>query len=270
MAEPGSELRADCQRCFGLCCVALNFARSADFAIDKPAGQPCPNLRADFRCVIHDQLRPRGFAGCAAFDCFGAGQKVAQVTYGGRDWRRAPETAEQMFRVFSVMQRLHELLWQLTEALKLDGAHELRPELTAARDELERVSLGGPEELLAVDVTSRRRHAGALLARASRRARAGVRAKDLDLAGADLVGKRLRGKDFHGANLAGALLLGADLRRADLRMADVNAADLRAADLRGADLSSSLFLSQAQLDSARGDHDTLLPPALRAPAQWSS
>jgi hypothetical protein len=31
-------LRADCERCFGLCCVAPAFAASADFAIDKDAG----------------------------------------------------------------------------------------------------------------------------------------------------------------------------------------------------------------------------------------
>ena len=38
------ELRADCSRCVGLCCVAPAFARSADFAVDKPAGTPCTNL----------------------------------------------------------------------------------------------------------------------------------------------------------------------------------------------------------------------------------
>jgi uncharacterized protein YjbI with pentapeptide repeats len=76
-------LRADCERCFGLCCVAPAFSASADFAIDKDAGCPCPNLQADFRCAIHDRLRQRGFAGCTVYDCFGAGQKVAQVTFGG-------------------------------------------------------------------------------------------------------------------------------------------------------------------------------------------
>ena len=49
-----TDLRADCSSCFGLCCVALTFSRSADFAIDKPAGEACPNLSADFRCGIHD------------------------------------------------------------------------------------------------------------------------------------------------------------------------------------------------------------------------
>ena len=78
-----SGLRADCERCFGLCCVALPFAVSADFALDKPAGTPCPNLRGDHRCGIHAKLRPSGFTGCTVYDCFGAGQRVSQVTFGG-------------------------------------------------------------------------------------------------------------------------------------------------------------------------------------------
>ena len=52
-------LRADCERCFGLCCVALAFAASADFAIDKDAGQPCPNLQPDYRCAIHSTMTGR-------------------------------------------------------------------------------------------------------------------------------------------------------------------------------------------------------------------
>ena len=81
-----TELRADCTQCFALCCMVPAFAASADFALDKPAGHPCPHLHPDSRCGIHAELRPRGFAGCAAYDCFGAGQRVSQVTVG-RDWR---------------------------------------------------------------------------------------------------------------------------------------------------------------------------------------
>ena len=50
--------QADCADCFGLCCVALPFARSADFAVNKPAGKPCSNLQSDVRCGIH---AARGF-----------------------------------------------------------------------------------------------------------------------------------------------------------------------------------------------------------------
>ena len=84
-----AHLRADCSRCAGLCCVAPAFAASADFAIDKPAGTPCPNLRDDFRCGIHAAAAASaGFPGCEVFDCFGAGQQLTQVTFGGRSLAR--------------------------------------------------------------------------------------------------------------------------------------------------------------------------------------
>ena len=142
-----STLRADCERCFGLCCVAPAFSTSADFAISKDAGHPCPNLQPDFRCGIHARLRQRGFPGCAVYDCFGAGQKVAQVTFGGQDWRRSPGIAEQMFRVFTIMRQLHELLWYLGEALTLPAARPLYPELSRALEETERLTRGSPDAL---------------------------------------------------------------------------------------------------------------------------
>ncbi|WP_448629835.1 hypothetical protein [Cellulomonas soli] len=38
--------------------MALPFARSSEFAFDKPAEQPCRNLADDFRCRVHAELRP--------------------------------------------------------------------------------------------------------------------------------------------------------------------------------------------------------------------
>ncbi len=70
-------------------------------------------------------LRTKGFPGCTVYECFGAGQRVAQQTYHGQDWRQAPATAHQMFDVFRVMRQLHELLWYLAEALTLRSAEAL-------------------------------------------------------------------------------------------------------------------------------------------------
>jgi uncharacterized protein YjbI with pentapeptide repeats len=263
-----SSLRADCERCFGLCCVAPAFSASADFAIDKDAGQPCPNLLADFRCSIHDRLRPQGFGGCSVYDCFGAGQKVAQVTFGGRDWRRTPEIAERMFGVFTIMRQLHELLWYLSEALTLEAARPLHGELSLALQETERLTHGSPDALAELDVGAHRREVSSLLLRASELARAGVQRRETDLSGADLVGKDLSGADLSGASLRGALLIGADLSGADLRMADLTGADLRGADLSGADLTGSIFLTQSQLEASKGDPGTKLPPSLTGPAHW--
>jgi len=262
-------LRADCERCFGLCCVAPAFSASADFAIDKDAGQPCPNLRPDFRCGIHARLREQGFPGCTAYDCFGAGQQVAQVTFGGQNWRRDPQAAQQMFAVFSTMRQLHELLWYLTEALTLQPVRQLHDELSRTLDETEHLTLGSADALADLDVAAYRRSVNALLLRASELVRAGVRRRNLDRSGADLIGANLKGDDLKGANLAGAYLIAADLSGADLRLADLIGADFRNADLSGADLTESIFLTQSQLDAAKGDADTKVPPSLTRPSHWS-
>jgi uncharacterized protein YjbI with pentapeptide repeats len=263
-----ARLRADCRRCVGLCCVAPALSASADFAIDKPAGTPCPNLRPDFGCGIHARLRERGFPGCAVYDCFGAGQQVTQVTFGGRDWRGTPELAGSMFAAFAVMRQLHELLWHLAEALALPAAAPAHRRIGRALEQTERLTGGRPEELAALDVAAHRRQVNVLLVEASDLARAAAGRRGPDHRGADLVGRDLHGADLRAASLRGALLVGADLRRADLRLADLTGADLRAADLSGADLSSALFCTQSQLDAARGDGATRLPRARTRPAHW--
>jgi len=267
-ADDRTRLRADCARCVGLCCVVPAFAASADFAIDKAAGEPCPNLRADFRCGIHDRLRERGFPGCATYDCFGAGQHVTQVTFSGRDWRQAPGVAAQMFAAFPVMRALHELLWYLTEALALAAAEPLHAGLRRIRADVDEYTRLDPAGLAALDLPGLRRRAGDLLGGASELVRHQVRERPPDRRDADLVGANLAGADLRAANLRSAQLIGADLSGADLRTADLLGADVRGTDLSGADLSGSLFLVQAQLDAARGDAGTTLPTAVHHPAHW--
>ncbi|MGE5703609.1 MAG: pentapeptide repeat-containing protein, partial [Clostridia bacterium] len=255
----------DCERCFGLCCVALPFAASSDFAIDKEAGRPCGNLQPDFRCGVHTSLRQRGFRGCTVYECFGAGQKVAHVTFGGKDWRSAPEIAKQMFEVFPIMRQLHELLWYITEAMELPAANPIHRELKDALDKTEDLTHLDPDALLKVDVAVHRADVNTLLLRTSElvRAQAPRPKKGQQKTfgrGADLIGAKLGGADLRGANLRGAYLIAADLRGADLRMADLIGADFRDADIRGADLTESLFLTQSQLNAARGDAKTKLPP----------
>jgi hypothetical protein len=262
-------LRADCEHCFGLCCVVPALTASADFAIDKDAGQPCPNLHDDFRCSIHDRLRERGFPGCTTYDCFGAGQQVAQVTFGGRDWRRAPGIAQDMFAAFTVMRQLHELLWYLTEARALPAAEPLGDELDQALDKVDRLTRSDADAVIGLDVGALRGDASHLLRRASELARGGGR-PGAELSEADLIGKDLADADLRAACLRNAYLIGANLRGADLRAADVLAADFRGADLRGADLSTSIFLIRSQVDAARGDAATRLPPGLSRPGHWAA
>ncbi len=281
MSEPSSHgispvnLKANCEKCYGLCCVALPFSASADFAFSKEAGRPCRNLLDDFRCGIHDVLRPSGFAGCTVYDCFGAGQQVSQEIYPGRDWRTGAVTAKEMFAVFLIVRQLHELLWYLEEALTLASAESLRRRLNAAHDAITVLVSASAAELLAFDVARQRSSVAALLVQTSSVVRAAV-ARDrpqqrrVQYAGADLLGARLAHSDLRAADFRSTNLIGADLRGADLRMADVLGADLRAADVSGANLSTALFLTQFQLNSARGDGSTSFPAKLTKPGHWMS
>ena len=264
------ELRGDCSSCFGLCRVALPFAKSADFAITKAAGAPCPNLEQTFGCGIHAKLRPSGFRGCTVYDCFGAGQHVAQVTYSGVSWREAPATMTEMFEVFPIVRHLHELLWYLDDALTREATAPIHADLHAASARTRDLAGSRPEALLALDVDAYRQEVNVLLLQASDLVRACAPGKPKNRRGADLIGARLAGADLRGANLRGAYLIGAALRGADLRWADLIGADLRDADLRGADLTDALYLTQPQVTAARGDATTRLPRGLELAEHWSA
>jgi hypothetical protein len=240
-------LRADCASCAGLCCVVLPFARSADFAIDKPAGTPCLHLRGDFRCGIHATLREAGFPGCAAYDCYGAGQRATQSSGGDP-------------AVFATLLILHELLWYLDEAVVRAPSEELRAAYAS--------TAALADEPGAADVAAHRAVVAPLLRAASaslRRPRPHPYGP-----GADLAGASLRGADLSDLDLRGAICIGADLRGAVLARTDLIGADLRGADLSGADLHEALYLTRSQVGAARGDAATRLPPRLDRPARWTS
>ncbi|MDO3409875.1 pentapeptide repeat-containing protein [Saccharibacillus sp. CPCC 101409] len=301
-ANPGpdeyrSRLKADCERCFGLCCAALPFAKSVDFAIDKAAGEPCRNLQGDYRCGIHTELRERGFRGCTVYDCLGAGQKVSQLTFAGVDWRERPETAATMFAALPIVWQLHELMLYLEELLGRAAASPLHARLREALEETERFSRLAPDALLELSVSAQRARVNGLLlegselvrAEAKRRlpaaggagesrgtssprgGKAGGRRSGRRMTigrGADLMGADLRGEDLRAANLRGAYLIAADLRGRSLEAADLIGADFRDANLSGADLRASLFLTQMQVNAARGDASTQLPSGLSRPEHW--
>ena len=123
-------LEPDCARCVGLCCVALPFRPSHGFAFAKDAGEPCRHLDDAYRCSIHASLREAGMSGCTSYECFGAGQHVTQVVYGGATWRGSADGGAEMFAVFAVVQRLHEMLVLLDQASALAPG----PDLTRLRE----------------------------------------------------------------------------------------------------------------------------------------
>ena len=240
---------------------------SADFAISKDAGQPCPNLRPDFGCSIHDRLRPLGFAGCAAYDCFGAGQHVTQDTFGGRDWRQEPGIAAPMFAAFAIMRQLHELLWYLGEALALPAARPVHAELRRAQAATGRLTRTGPAELAGLDTAALRGEINPLLLRASELARAGPAAAR-PTCGAPTWPGRICAARSCPAPACAEPAWSARTSAAPSWTWPTSPAPTCGAPACPAGLAASIFLTQAQVDAARGDAATRLPPALARPGHW--
>lgn len=164
-----ADLVADCARCAALCCVATSFEASAEFAFDKPAGERCRHLTSDHRCAIHASLAGRGFAGCAAYDCYGAGPRVTQA-FAGAD--RSPRERDAAFLALKVV---HELLWQLCDAQRLcpGGDGELRADLAYEIAALERAAREPTAPLPEAALDARAQRTRALLRRVGDAIRAG-------------------------------------------------------------------------------------------------
>ncbi|NRY63576.1 uncharacterized protein YjbI with pentapeptide repeats [Clostridium beijerinckii] len=270
------DLKINCQKCFGFCCVALYFSASDGFPNNKGAGKPCLNLQSDFSCSIHKDLRKKGLKGCTTYDCFGAGQKVAQITYAGHNWRENPELSDKMYEVFLIMRQLHEMLWYLKQALLIQTNEKIKSKINDLITETEDITKSAPDLLIALDIEVHRDNVNTLLRQTSEFIRAkalsnrktNLKRKKTIAGRLDCIGADLKKINLKGADLRGAFLIASDLRGNDLSYADLIGADLRDADIRGANLKDSLFITQAQINSAKGDSNTILPKSIVRPASW--
>ena len=151
----------------------------------------------------------------------------------------------------------------------------LRDEVAAAFASTRDLTDLAPGDLLSRDIEPLRSRVGEMLGRVSEQVRGQLTPPWTPSAvtrkvgpRADLMGARFAGRDLRGANLRGSLLIAADLRGTDLTGTDLLGADLRDAMLDGARLDGALFVTQRQLNSARGSSATVLPAWAERPSHW--
>ncbi|TNE69488.1 MAG: hypothetical protein EP336_01975 [Rhodobacteraceae bacterium] len=133
------EFLPDCSNCAALCCLALAFDAGDMFAHDKPAGLPCHNLDG-FSCSIHADLADRGYRGCVAFDCLGAGQRVTALF--SEDWQKRPKLTAPMMEAFRQMRAVQSLHQMLLTAGALPLPDDTRAELRDRIADLEVAKTG--------------------------------------------------------------------------------------------------------------------------------
>jgi len=175
------------------------------------------------------------------------------------------------------MRQLHEMIWYLTEALSLEPSRPIHNEINIILKETEILTHLSAASIIVLDVEAHRTNVNSLLLHTSKLVRnkfcgsekTSSKRHNNSARGLDFFGADLRKTKLRGANLRGACLIAANLSGTDLSGADLIGADLRDTDLKGANLIDSIFLTQAQVNTAKGDLNTRLPISLTRPTHWS-
>ncbi|WP_395018652.1 pentapeptide repeat-containing protein [Robinsoniella peoriensis] len=261
-------LKIDCRKCSGLCCTALYFSKSEGFPNDKPAGKPCTNLMSDFSCAVHKKLMQYNLKGCMAFDCLGAGQKVTSDIYGGVSWKQRPEAASEIFQVFLAVWQLHQMVWYLAEAAAVIPAEKLAEDIDALITEYKNMTALPSDQILQIDIEEYRTRVNLILKKAGELTANSIAPGKNTVRRSDNMGKNFKKANLDGQDLSMSLLIAANLEGCSLFGTNFLGADMRDTNIRNADLSESLFLTQAQVNAARGNENTKLPKTLCRPKSW--
>lgn len=261
------ELKIDCSKCSGLCCTALFFSKMDGFPEDKTAGKPCVNLQYDFRCKIHTELIQRKMKGCLGYDCFGAGQKVTQVIYNNSNWCTEPTKSQQIFDVFLVTFQVHQILYFLAEAKTIIPARELWNYINTLIKEGRDICKAFPQDILTYDIDKYKKRVNECLRNVNNLIRVNYN-HNKEEHKTNFLGKRFKEKNFNGMDFTMSLLIATNFKGCSFNGANFLGADTRDTNFSSADLSEAVFLTQGQVNSAKGNLDTKLPRYLCRPITW--
>jgi len=84
----------------------------------------------------------------------------------------------------------------------------------------------------------------------------------------DFLGKDFKKINLDGSNFSMSLMIGANLEGCSLKGTIFLGADMRDANLKNTNLSECLFLTQMQINCAKGNLNTKLPASLSPPKSW--
>lgn len=92
--------------------------------------------------------------------------------------------------------------------------------------------------------------------------------RDAILTGCNLTSAELQKASLIGADLSGSDLTGADLEKAQVEKSNLTGVVLKGAKVRKTDFATTVGVTQAQIDEARGDSTTKLPDGIKRPDSW--
>lgn len=261
------ELKIDCSKCSGLCCTALFFSKVDGFPENKVAGKACIKLKNNYYCKIHNELEKKNMKGCIGYDCFGAGQHVTQHIYIGKTWSDSPECAQEIFDVFIIIFQLYQIRYFLEESILIVSAKNLGDNIQKLINENKSICNDIPQNIINFDIECYRSKVNIILKQVSSSIL--KKFKNVDNAKSiDFLGRSFKKKDMSGLDLSMKLLIATNFDSCIFEGTNFLGADTRDTNFSNADLREAVFLTQGQINSAKGNRNTKLPQYLDYPVTW--
>ena len=268
--EALQKMQINCKACSGICCVALYYAKSEGFPCDKAPGEVCRYLAKDFKCEIHEGLEKKHLKGCMAYDCFGAGQFVMETFYKETNWRKEPAIKKQLFETFLKVEQLFQMKNYLLQTAAMAPARALRGEVERLLRENEALILSAQTLSDHEAIEAHRDKVNCCIQKASDAVHQALHQKPRKIVPRQYLGKNFKRADLTGKDFTVSLLIAANLEGCKLVGANFLGADMRDTNIKNTDLSESLYLSQGQINAAKGNKATKLPSWLTRPLSWEA
>jgi hypothetical protein len=205
--------------------------------------------------------------GCLAYDCFGAGQIVTAL-YERENWRSNPKIAQEIFEVFIKVFNLQQILWFLSEILTLMPAKALWEKSYIYMNQLDFLIQSSPKDILNFDLGEFRENVNPLLKDTGEIIKREVFYTNGIIKKKDFIGHNFKKARLDGYNFSSSLLIAANLEGCSLTGSNFIGADLRDTNIKNADLRESIFLTQGQINAAKGNQNTCIPKHLIKPLSW--
>ena len=257
---------SDCSRCSGLCCIALYCFKSDGFPQNKPVGKPCINLMDNFKCRIHNDLERMGMRGCIGYDCFGAGQYLTEEVYSGVTWQTQPERVKEICDLYMFMYRMFQLRFFLYESKKLASSETLLPEINQLLQENDEICRLPIQEMLPYPIDAYQDKVNHVLKKSCVELNKFLGVKNSTET--NFLNRNFKGKNLSGFDFNMKPLIASNFQNCNFKGATFIGTDTRDANFDGADLREAVFLSQGQINAAKGSRRTKLPKHLKYPVTW--
>ncbi|MEG0457218.1 MAG: pentapeptide repeat-containing protein, partial [Oscillospiraceae bacterium] len=187
--------------------------------------------------------------GCLAYDCFGAGQKTTQHFINNINWKQDTAKNHDIFQTFQIIFQLNQMQWYLLDAFLLISDNDLKTKIEDFIYENEKITNSGINEILNFNVEDYRFKINKILKQVCNTfSLYDYKNKQKNYLGYDFKNENIIGKDF-----SMALLINANFENCILHNVNFLGADIRDSNLKNADLSHSVFLTQMQINSAKGN-----------------